>query len=69
MDQMTSALGGAGQLLALLCQPAEVQGHVEIPHQVGGGQWWAAAVVTQSRRALILQPQYPPLDLIHRPTT
>jgi L-arabinokinase len=28
MDQMTSALGEADQLLALLCQPAEVQGYV-----------------------------------------
>ncbi|KAI8470791.1 MAG: Transglutaminase-like superfamily-domain-containing protein [Monoraphidium minutum] len=34
MDQMAAALGGAGRLLALLCQPAEVVGHVHIPHQV-----------------------------------
>lgn len=31
MDQMTSALGKADRLLALLCQPAEIQGFVEIP--------------------------------------
>ena len=37
MDQMASVLGQAGQLLALQCQPAEVQGQVPIPPQVGGG--------------------------------
>eukprot|EP01048_Picozoa_sp_COSAG05_P006351 COSAG05_NODE_408_length_10119_cov_10.267166_5_plen_101_part_00 len=31
MDQMASALGQKGKLLALLCRPAEVQGLVEIP--------------------------------------
>jgi L-arabinokinase len=36
MDQMASALGQAGQLLALQCQPAEVQGQVPIPPQVRG---------------------------------
>lgn len=35
MDQMAAACGGAGQLLALLCQPAEVVGNVPIPQQVG----------------------------------
>eukprot|EP00775_Hariotina_reticulata_P002039 gene2039-2361_t len=34
MDQMTSCLGEAGQLLALLCQPAELQGNVPIPPQI-----------------------------------
>ena len=34
MDQMASTLGGAGRLLALLCQPAEVLGNVPIPNQV-----------------------------------
>lgn len=34
MDQMAVSMGGAGQLLALLCQPAEVNAHVKIPHQV-----------------------------------
>jgi galactokinase len=32
MDQMTAALGVSGQLLALLCQPAEVQGCPQLPH-------------------------------------
>lgn len=31
MDQMTSALGREHRLLALLCQPAEVQGFVTVP--------------------------------------
>jgi hypothetical protein len=31
---MTAALGGAGQLTALLCQPAELQEGVSIPPQV-----------------------------------
>jgi len=31
MDQMTSACGQEARLLALLCQPAEVQGFVELP--------------------------------------
>ena len=52
MDQMTAALGECGQLLALLCQPAEVQGCVELPrglalwgidsgirHAVGGAEY------------------------------
>jgi hypothetical protein len=36
MDQMTAALGEAGQLTVLLCQPAELQAGVQIPPQVGG---------------------------------
>lgn len=52
MDQMTSACGEAGRLLALLCQPAEPQGHVALPpdlavwgidsgirHAVGGADY------------------------------
>jgi L-arabinokinase len=35
MDQMTSALGRADALLALLCQPAEVKGFVELPPSIG----------------------------------
>ena len=35
MDQMTSALGRADALLALLCQPAEVQGFVPLPPSIG----------------------------------
>jgi len=34
MDQMTSALGQANALLALLCQPAEVQGFVPLPPSI-----------------------------------
>lgn len=34
MDQMTSALGRRGHLLALRCQPAEVEGHAAIPENV-----------------------------------
>ncbi len=35
MDQMTSALGHPNALLALLCQPAEVQGFVPLPPSIG----------------------------------
>lgn len=54
MDQMASALGEAGWLLALRCQPAEVEGPVHIPshirfwgvdsgirHSVGGSDYGA----------------------------
>jgi L-arabinokinase len=34
MDQMTSSLGRENELLALLCQPAQVEGFVPIPHGV-----------------------------------
>ncbi|MFO0909207.1 MAG: galactokinase family protein [Isosphaeraceae bacterium] len=34
MDQMTSSLGREGELLALLCQPALVQGHRDIPTEI-----------------------------------
>jgi L-arabinokinase len=52
MDQMTAACGEAGRLLALLCQPGELRGTVELPdelavwgvdsgirHSVGGGDY------------------------------
>jgi L-arabinokinase len=35
MDQMASALGREHQLLALLCQPAEVQGYAALPDALG----------------------------------
>jgi galactokinase len=35
MDQMTSACGEANRLLALLCQPAEMQGMIAIPDEIG----------------------------------
>jgi galactokinase len=54
MDQMTAALGEFGQLLTLLCQPAEVHGCLRLPsglalwgidsgvrHAVGGGDYGA----------------------------
>jgi len=34
MDQMTASCGEAGRLLALLCQPAELQGTVAIPDEL-----------------------------------
>jgi len=34
MDQMTAACGEAGELLALLCQPAELLGTITLPHEV-----------------------------------
>jgi L-arabinokinase len=34
MDQMTAAVGEARRLLALLCQPAEIQGTVPIPEEL-----------------------------------
>lgn len=35
MDQMTAALGREHQLLAMLCQPAEVRGFVPVPPGIG----------------------------------
>ncbi len=34
MDQMTSACGEAGQLLALLCQPCELKGTISLPAEL-----------------------------------
>jgi galactokinase len=57
MDQMTSVCGQEQQLLALLCQPAELQGTVALPadlaiwgldsgvrHSVGGGDYGSVRV-------------------------
>ena len=57
MDQMTASLGERDRLLALLCQPAEPQGHVALPpelevwgidsgirHEVGGADYGAVRV-------------------------
>jgi L-arabinokinase len=57
MDQMTSAGGEQDRLLALLCQPAELRGHVALPtglavwgidsgirHAVGGADYGAVRV-------------------------
>jgi galactokinase len=35
MDQMTSALGRGGELLALRCQPSNVEGFVPLPVEIG----------------------------------
>lgn len=37
MDQMTSVCGQEGKLLALMCRPAQIIGHVTIPSHV---QFW-----------------------------
>jgi L-arabinokinase len=34
MDQMTSACGEADRLLAILCQPAEIQGSIQVPEPI-----------------------------------
>ncbi len=34
MDQMTAAVGEENRLLALLCQPAEILGHAELPSEI-----------------------------------
>lgn len=52
MDQMTSSCGEADQLLALICQPAELRGTIQLPkelavwgldsgtsHSIGGGDY------------------------------
>ena len=57
MDQMTSACGEEGRLLALLCQPAESRGTIALPpdlsvwgldsgvrHSVGGGDYGSVRV-------------------------
>jgi L-arabinokinase len=57
MDQLTSACGEEGRLLALLCQPAELRGTVALPpdlgvwgldsgvrHSVGGGDYGSVRV-------------------------
>ncbi|KAI4316185.1 hypothetical protein L6164_024189 [Bauhinia variegata] len=59
MDQMTSACGEANQLLAMICQPAEIVGLVEIPnhirfwgidsgikHSVGGADYGSVRIGT-----------------------
>jgi L-arabinokinase len=34
MDQMTSHCGEAGKLIAIVCQPAEIRGHLRIPNEI-----------------------------------
>ncbi|KAK4432722.1 L-arabinokinase [Sesamum alatum] len=66
MDQMASACGEENKLLAMLCQPAEVLGHVEIPshirfwgidsgirHSVGGADYGSVRIGTFMGRKMI----------------
>ncbi|CAA0843080.1 L-arabinokinase [Striga hermonthica] len=66
MDQMASACGESNKLLAMLCQPAEVLVHVEIPshirfwgidsgirHSVGGADYGSARIGTFMGRKMI----------------
>ncbi|PIN05397.1 Galactokinase [Handroanthus impetiginosus] len=66
MDQMASACGEANKLLAMICQPAEVLGHVEIPshirfwgidsgirHSVGGADYGSVRIGTFMGRKMI----------------
>ncbi|EXC32767.1 hypothetical protein L484_019881 [Morus notabilis] len=66
MDQMTSACGEANKLLAMVCQPAEVIGLVEIPghirfwgidsgirHSVGGADYGSVRIAAFMGRKMI----------------
>mmetsp|Transcript_46408 Transcript_46408/g.148788 ORF Transcript_46408/g.148788 Transcript_46408/m.148788 type:complete len:787 (-) Transcript_46408:1987-4347(-) len=66
MDQMASACGDAGRLMALLCQPAELQEHVPVPahiafwgvdsgirHSVGGSDYGSVRVGTFMGKSVI----------------
>jgi len=66
MDQMASALGCQGALLALLCRPAEVQGTVALPpnaavwgidsgvrHSVGGSDYGSVRAAAFMGRAIV----------------
>ncbi|XP_052209525.1 L-arabinokinase-like isoform X2 [Diospyros lotus] len=66
MDQMTSACGEANRLLAMICQPAEVIGLVDIPshlrfwgidsgirHSIGGTDYGSVRVGTFMGRTMI----------------
>ncbi|XP_030947208.1 L-arabinokinase-like isoform X1 [Quercus lobata] len=66
MDQMTSACGEANKLLAMVCQPAEIVGLVEIPshirfwgidsgirHSIGGADYGSVRVGTYMGRKMI----------------
>jgi galactokinase len=75
MDQVTCALGEAGRLLALRCQPHEILGHVAVPdgcrlfglhsgvkHAVGGSRYGRARCAAFMGLA-ILAAEAPDLDL------
>jgi L-arabinokinase len=68
MDQMTAALGEAGHLLALLCQPAEVCGRLALPphlalwgidsgirHAVGGAEYGTVRTAAFMGRRILEQ--------------
>ena len=61
MDQMAAALGEAGSLLALRCQPAEVQPPVALPPHI---RLWGIDSGIRHRCA-----QTAHLVTLHRPTT
>jgi L-arabinokinase len=67
MDQVTSSLGHADQLLKLLCQPHEIQGYAAVPegmrfvginsnvkHSVGGSQYTATRVAAFMGHTIVL---------------
>ncbi|GLJ10428.1 hypothetical protein SUGI_0128050 [Cryptomeria japonica] len=75
MDQMTSACGEANKLLAMVCQPAEVKEHVNIPahirfwgidsgirHSVGGADYGSVRVGTFMGRQIIRSTALTPLS-------
>ncbi|KAF9617864.1 hypothetical protein IFM89_039083 [Coptis chinensis] len=66
MDQMTSACGEAHELLAMVCQPAEIIGHVKVPthirfwgidsgirHSIGGADYGSVRIGTFMGRKMI----------------
>ena len=50
MDQMTSACGEANQLLALICQPAELLGTIKLPEDLAVWGWIRSASFDRRRR-------------------
>ena len=77
MDQMTAALGEGGQLLALLCQPAEVQGCLELPqglalwgvdsgirHAVGGAEYGTVRTAASMGRRILEELMEKRLDYL-----
>ncbi|PIA34112.1 hypothetical protein AQUCO_03900193v1 [Aquilegia coerulea] len=75
MDQMTSACGETDKLLAMICQPAEVLGHVNIPshvrfwgidsgirHSIGGADYGSVRVGTFMGRKIVTSMASAPLS-------
>jgi galactokinase len=61
MDQMTSALGEAGKLLALRCQPAEMLDPVALPPNI---QLWGVDSGIRHRSAVACNPHLDPSVLL-----